>query len=800
MLGKLLSKFSSLRAALLMFVLIGGVLLVEDKVNAETAISIPISVEEHYEQVVPLLNYINEERRALGREELILDSGYVEKAMIRASDITLIFGHGRPDGSGVFTSGENIAYGYVSAKSVFNGWKSSGGHYAAMIEDSFKYCGIGCVKHAEEVYWVFVADDIPSGSSTTSIPNTIVNKQRSIPVMSRLLPRLTIRRRVSGVTYGAGTDRMNYFYLPTVDMYNGEVCPSGAILPASMLNFSNYDTSLISIDPATGFITPKKRGRTTVTVNLTGTTVTSQVEIVVMAPSAGGDMQFALDTRTFVYDGTEKKPKVTLARDQYGNEMVEGVDFRVEYEDNVNIGTGWVYIYGIGNYLQDINPDRNMRAISFSIEAPPTKTIESLNPVFKDTGKTISTFKYTGAPVKPKVLLKDGDKVLQEGVDYTLTYYNNVEENSWDIARVCIEGKGMYYTGCYNLYFSIEKAQTDNNPAVRPPTVSKKDVAKASIKFPNGSTSYSVYYTGKSTKPKLTVIYGTTTLREGVDYTVSGGPYINPGKVKIIVDGIGNYTGSKTLYYNIVKKRSMTSATVRFPNGSSSYTATYTGKSTKPKLVIKYGTSLLREGTDFTISGGPYVNPGKVKIVIRGINSYTGTKTVYYSIVKKMAAVTLSKTKLTYNGRSQKPKLKVTYGGKTVSSRYYSVSWKNNKYPGTATVTVTGKGSYKGKISVKKSFLILPKKVSIKTPSSGKGYITAKWSKHSGVSGYQVQISKSKKFASDTATYYAKGTSLKIKRHLERKKRYYVRVRAYKVIGGKPYYGAWSSVKYKTVK
>ena len=51
--------------------------------------------------------------------------------------------------------------------------------------------------------------------------------------------------------------------------------------------------------------------------------------------------------------------------------------------------------------------------------------------------------------------------------------------------------------------------------------------------------------------------------------------------------------------------------------------------------------------------------------------------------------VTLSKTSYTYNGKKQTPKVTVTYKGKTVSSKYYTVSYKNNKNVGNASVTVT---------------------------------------------------------------------------------------------------------------
>lgn len=48
---------------------------------------------------------------------------------------------------------------------------------------------------------------------------------------------------------------------------------------------------------------------------------------------------------------------------------------------------------------------------------------------------------YTGSPIKPNVLLKDGETTLKEGTDYTLTYSNNIEIGT---ATVTITGKGNY--------------------------------------------------------------------------------------------------------------------------------------------------------------------------------------------------------------------------------------------------------------------------------------------------------------------------------------------------------------------
>lgn len=59
---------------------------------------------------------------------------------------------------------------------------------------------------------------------------------------------------------------------------------------------------------------------------------------------------------------------------------------------------------------------------------------------------------YTGSPIEPKPLIKDGDKTLVEGTDYTLTYANNIEATTK--AEIIITGTGAY-TGTRTEYFEI---------------------------------------------------------------------------------------------------------------------------------------------------------------------------------------------------------------------------------------------------------------------------------------------------------------------------------------------------------
>ncbi|MDE7311277.1 MAG: fibronectin type III domain-containing protein [Eubacterium sp.] len=174
----------------------------------------------------------------------------------------------------------------------------------------------------------------------------------------------------------------------------------------------------------------------------------------------------------------------------------------------------------------------------------------------------------------------------------------------------------------------------------------------------------------------------------------------------------------------------------------------------------------------------------------------------------EVKSVNLSKTVYTYSGKAKKPSVSVVdANGNPISSKYYTVSYKNNKNVGRATATVTLKDGYSG--TIEKVFTIRPASTSIqKTAALSKGF-TVKWKKKTAqTSGYQIQYSTSAAFKAGTASKVLvkkTATNKKTIKNLKAAKKYYVRVRTYKTVqdNGKStkIYSAWSTVKkVKTLK
>ena len=153
-----------------------------------------------------------------------------------------------------------------------------------------------------------------------------------------------------------------------------------------------------------------------------------------------------------------------------------------------------------------------------------------------------------------------------------------------------------------------------------------------------------------------------------------------------------------------------------------------------------------------------------------------------------------------YTGKAIEPKLTVKLNGKTLQKgKDYTVSFKDNKEIGTATVTVTGKGSYTGKKTA--TFRIVPKAVALSSLKAGKQSLAVKWKKGSGIDGYEIEYSLKKDFegAKTITVKKAKTTSYEI-RKLEVKKTYYVRIRAFRKVKGKKFCSEWSKVLSKKTK
>ncbi|MBQ9004663.1 MAG: BspA family leucine-rich repeat surface protein [Eggerthellaceae bacterium] len=506
--------------------------------------------------------------------------------------------------------------------------------------------------------------------------------------------------------------------------------------------------------------------------NFTGTAELSFA--IARAPMASAT--FTLGRDSFAYTGAAVKPTFSVAK--LGDvDLVEDVDYKVEWRDNIEVGKASGTITGLRSL-------EGTREVSFSIVNSP---IDGADIALELDG---TSFAYTGAAIEPhlKTATAPGGEALEEGYDYTISWKDNVNVGQ---ATAIVEGAGSY-TGKKELRFNITRAP----------------ISSATMKL----SASKLAYTGSKLQPKLAwATFGGRTLTQGTDYTISWSSNKKPGTAVATVRGKGNFAGTRSLPFTITKAQI---ADASFKLAKSSYA--YNGAARKPgvKTAAFNGQSLV-QGTDFTMSWKANRNAGNAYAVITGMGNFTGKANVRFTIKPisiSKATFKLVKTTLAYTGKALKPKVKKAKLASTMLKKGsdFTVTYTGAKDIGKAKATISGKGNYTG--SKKLTYTVKPSAPSAKAKAhrgaivgSARG-IDVSWTFSTGsataskLDGCFVQISSSAEFPKGaktvTVTAARGGANAKVFERqgalvasgsaykLKAKTTYYVRVGAYKGVGG----------------
>lgn len=229
-------------------------------------------------------------------------------------------------------------------------------------------------------------------------------------------------------------------------------------------------------------------------------------------------------------------------------------------------------------------------------------------------------------------------------------------------------------------------------------------------------------YTGKAIKPEVVVMKDGEILTKGVDYTLSYKYNINVGTAdeknapRVIVKGIGRYSGSFVSTFNIVAKE------ITEENIAVGEMIVYANnKMQTPRPVVTVDGRKLTFNKDFVVeypdrSEGAYREPGRYEVVIKGKCNYTGIYTAYVDILGenqiKATELTIDKIPVCiYDEESLATPLPVVKYNKEalVLDKDYYISYENNDKPGKATLIITGLKNKEGTYvsgTLKKTFTI----------------------------------------------------------------------------------------------
>lgn len=617
----------------------------EEMVGAATRspISFPVTYKGRlcYDDAAKAIQILNKERKAVGVDAVQYDETYQKTAMERAKQASIVFDHAVPNGVS-----RDLLFGMVPTCKEIMVMGTQNESVESLCNNLF---GENPAEHAIEIG--------RQGAHREDALNRVYYaagagfyRAETVSVLVIHLGREHLSRQPQVTEKSVEQISASYFGI-------------------SMSNTNGYSPS---IDTYPESDTYTIYGRIWSTINMPEVTYELDPSLYTLSIEPGGEQYFAIK--------------------QSGNKCIITPK---------KAGTG--YIVAKLKAAPDVIPKGGLNEMTQWNRVKVTVVSRSLN----DSVNTTITFDngkdyvYTGKAVRPdNIVVKYYNQntkmtyTLKENVDY------RVSKTSSAVGRgeVWIEGMGVY-TGTMRSGSCSMKGESSRYYYIADPVNIALSPQFYSI------TGNSSTYTGKTITPAISISYMGTKMVEGKDYKYTSKPAVkNAGTYTFKIQGIGGFTGTKSLTYT-VKPASIAKASLQ--NGS----AVYTGAEFVPSLTASFNGSQMKAGTDYTISPAKVKNAGTYSLTITGKGNFTGKATVSFTVTKKeenitpvekkedlSSAVVATKYKAyDYTGYYRKPAVTVTCGGRTLTrDKDYTVRYENNKDIGTARIIVTGKGNYRG--------------------------------------------------------------------------------------------------------
>ena len=204
---------------------------------------------------------------------------------------------------------------------------------------------------------------------------------------------------------------------------------------------------------------------------------------------------------------------------------------------------------------------------------------------------------------------------LQKDTDYTVTYKDNTNAGE---ATVTVTGTGKEYTGTVTKKF----------------TINKKDIADLQMEGKDK------VYRGSPINADVNMYYNNVKLVRGTDYRIKD--YVNNenvGTASATVKGKGNYTGQRTMTFEISAKNIYE---LSYTPDLSKKTYTYTGQALKPQVNFTFtvtgkqnavlGQKTLVEGVDYTITYADNKKVGVAGVMVIGKGNFSGSRIMSFKI------------------------------------------------------------------------------------------------------------------------------------------------------------------------
>ena len=298
------NRFRSMTAVLLTVVLLLSCAVTSALAGDD--VSVDVSARFLYDEARNMLEYINEFRtgedawyldkdnvtqiEAKGLKQLSYDYNLEKTAMLRALELAVYFSHTRPNGkswstahSGRYTMGENIAYGYGSVEACFKAFREDNegyagqGHRRNMLERKFTRVGFGCVKVGNTIYW---SQEFGSGSAGGSSSDKYSSDSVSATWSTLRAGKTKINPDAKELVVPVGSS----VQLPKVILTSG----SGAKNSVSKLKWASKKKNVAKVK--NGKLVAVKEGKTTLTVDVGGSSLKVKVRVIAEGGQAEGSL------------------------------------------------------------------------------------------------------------------------------------------------------------------------------------------------------------------------------------------------------------------------------------------------------------------------------------------------------------------------------------------------------------------------------------------------------------------------------------------------------------------------------
>ena len=498
------------------------------------------------------------------------------------------------------------------------------------------------------------------------------------------------------------------------------------------------------------------------------------------------------------WTGKEVKPDVLIRCADCNKELKEGTDYKLEYKNNVNVGTATVKVVGMGAY-KGVDQTAN-----FEIEEDcGWNGIKYYNDTYQN-GDHIgslewSEWRYNKETPYISIACNHCGKKLENGKDYTITF-SNTDHLGEGTAKVV----GLNEYAGHELSFTY--------------TLKPKDLKAES--YYNGDDLGTYKWTGKEVKPGIGKIYVQdiygfvvdTEAVEGKDYQLEYSNNIEEGTATVKVVGIGDAKGTVLTYtYHIEKQHGWKRFYAKgHKDGESLGTFKWTGNTVliDPDMRCSHCDKELQENVDYKVEYTNNIDPGVASMKVIGMGDYKGYELNFTFVIEKKASTTTEDQKPTTTTTETKP----TTSSTTTETKPVTTETR----PSTEDSSTAGTTAAKKETATTAApvIRISVKKAAIQKIKALKKAFTINILKNKDqVTGYQISYSYKKNFKGQKVKTLKKFKYKKIKvkrkkytitsykvKGLKRKKMVYVRVRAYKQVGKTKVYGKWSSVKKVKIK